>query len=216
MEVFDRDALEASFARKFTRLLARHKRELKKLLGSPPNIANVPKSFWTRVEKETEEEVAKLLLLIFLAGAGTHGQPQRDAQEAAQTFATKRGSELAQGFTQHTRDRMEAHSKRWSDAPPTNAQLETDLNNVLGPNRASRVASTETTNAATDGGESAVKETIGFDARDKWITREDDRVCPICFPLNDTNRTAWSRQFPKGPPAHPDCRCFIKYYLRRS
>ena len=36
-----------------------------------------------------------------------------------------------------------------------------------------------------------------------WYTRQDERVCPICRPLNGESVTVIGRR----PPAHPRCRC---------
>ena len=44
-----------------------------------------------------------------------------------------------------------------------------------------------------------------------WITERDDRVCPICRPLNRRPAKDWDTLFPAGPPAHPNCRCHLEY-----
>lgn len=35
--------------------------------------------------------------------------------------------------------------------------------------------------------------------------------CPICRPLDRQRQEAWADQFPFGPPAHPNCRCYLEY-----
>lgn len=47
-----------------------------------------------------------------------------------------------------------------------------------------------------------------------WNTQRDERVCPICSPLNGTTQAVWGKQFPNGAPAHYRCRCFMTYHLR--
>ena len=47
-----------------------------------------------------------------------------------------------------------------------------------------------------------------------WNTQRDERVCPICSPLNGTTQSVWGKQFPSGAPAHFRCRCFMTYHLR--
>lgn len=42
-----------------------------------------------------------------------------------------------------------------------------------------------------------------------WNTQEDERVCPICGPLDKQPYPKWRRRFPLGPPCHTNCRCFI-------
>lgn len=46
-----------------------------------------------------------------------------------------------------------------------------------------------------------------------WRTQQDERVCPICSPLNGTNQRVWGERFPAGPPSHPNCRCFLIYHI---
>lgn len=51
-----------------------------------------------------------------------------------------------------------------------------------------------------------------------WVTSVDDKVCPICKPLNNVreepgNTSNWTEKFPSGPPAHPRCRCFLRWRL---
>lgn len=43
----------------------------------------------------------------------------------------------------------------------------------------------------------------------EWITAQDERVCPVCGPM-DEKQVDWSEEFKPGmpfPPAHPNCRC---------
>lgn len=43
-----------------------------------------------------------------------------------------------------------------------------------------------------------------------WHTREDERVCPICAPLDLRRFDAWGADYPFGPPAHVNCRCWLE------
>ena len=36
--------------------------------------------------------------------------------------------------------------------------------------------------------------------------------CQTCLRLADSHESIWSREFPTGPPAHPNCRCFLQHY----
>lgn len=90
---------------------------------------------------------------------------------------------------------------------------------AIGVDRAVRVATTGTTQAASAGSEFAIQQTVGFSEADTWFTENDERVCPICLPLHGTFRRVWSQRFPDGPPAHSPgsspidapCRCWISY-----
>lgn len=44
-----------------------------------------------------------------------------------------------------------------------------------------------------------------------WVTAGDAAVCRICSPLNQLEYERWRERFPNGPPAHPNCRCFLSY-----
>ena len=46
-----------------------------------------------------------------------------------------------------------------------------------------------------------------------WRTQQDEKVCPICSPLNGTNQRVWGDKYPSGPPSHPNCRCFLIYHI---
>ncbi|WP_417744826.1 hypothetical protein [Rosistilla oblonga] len=36
-------------------------------------------------------------------------------------------------------------------------------------------------------------------------------ACPICTPLAGTGVETWGVAFPNGPPAHPNCRCWLNW-----
>lgn len=44
-----------------------------------------------------------------------------------------------------------------------------------------------------------------------WQTERDRFVCPICNPLQGKPKFYWGRNFPDGPPAHPNCRCWLSH-----
>jgi len=82
--------------------------------------------------------------------------------------------------------------------------------------RAEMIVLTETANAMmvtelATAEEYGIKEII-------WRTSIDDRVCPICLPL-EGSKTTIGKSFPDGyfhPPAHPNCRCFIEEVIPKD
>jgi hypothetical protein len=48
---------------------------------------------------------------------------------------------------------------------------------------------------------------IGLEPVELWITEADSKVCPLCRPLARRPAAEWERDYPLGPPAHPNCRC---------
>ncbi len=228
MEVPNRMELEKEAVKKVGHLSSRHRDELAKLMGSPPDIRNVPGSFWDKVRTEHAAELTALLALIFAASAESHGLPISKANEAGQAWASVRAQQVATDFTANVRDTLSMSSDRWRETVRQQAapgesgsgvipQTEVDetLESAMGGARAERLGITETTRAQHAGSETAVAQTVGISPEDVWHTVEDGKVCPFCRPLNMTPRTNWGRFFPGGPPdPHPNCRCYIEYANR--
>ena len=42
-----------------------------------------------------------------------------------------------------------------------------------------------------------------------WVPERDSRTCKVCKAMGGTYEEFWSKHFPDGPPAHPNCRCFL-------
>lgn len=87
--------------------------------------------------------------------------------------------------------------------------VEKALRPAVGRSRASAIAITEVTRAASHAtieyqkylGERGIRmERI-------WNTDADELVCPICVPLNRKGEDVWLADYPLGPPAHVRCRC---------
>lgn len=212
MELEGRNQLESKFAARFARLNSRLRHRLEDYLGHPPNAANVPESFWREVQDEANRELAIVLLLLWAQSAAQHGLAADLARDQALRYAQDRARQFAADYAKHTRDMLGKAAERWT---PDAARLEVqrDLTTILGPGRAERVATTETTKAQTAGGEAGIGQTVGLDENDLWMTLDDSRVCPICAPLHQQPRSVWQAQFPSGPgdDVHPLCRCWISY-----
>lgn len=83
--------------------------------------------------------------------------------------------------------------------------------------RAMRIARTELAFAFNEGVKQGVRQAQaqGFlgKVQKRWLTADDERVCPICGPLDET--VIGQDELFKGkwevPPAHPHCRCTVIY-----
>lgn len=219
-ELANRDTHEKEFARKVSRLMQRHRKELARYLGSPPDPSRVPDEFWQKVQKETEEQIFLLLLLIFAASSLQHqpadGFAQFQTEEVerfGQQWSETRSQEFGQGYTENTRSRLGNYSEKWNASREADEQdtSEDDLNRLFGPDRAEGIAISETTDAATAGSEKTKQVAGQISENDLWRTSEQDNVCPICRPLNRQPRSVWSLKFPNGPKAHFRCNCWIEY-----
>jgi SPP1 gp7 family putative phage head morphogenesis protein len=80
---------------------------------------------------------------------------------------------------------------------------------LMGADRASMIATTETTRAFAQG-EIAQYSQMGI-TQMRWQTNNDELVCDICEPLNGEVRTIGD-EFDDGitdPPGHVNCRCWL-------
>ncbi|MBS0202322.1 MAG: hypothetical protein JSS49_05425 [Planctomycetes bacterium] len=218
-EISNRDELEAMFGSKVLRLTREQRNRLVALLGNPPNVANVPESFWIEAGRSLYTEIAVLLATIGRQSAQEHGATEFQAQLFVNQYAEPRAREMVSGWIDHSKEILQAASQQWQDttkpsgepAPPTRSDAIEVSDTIFGPDRVGRMASTETTSAQTAGAEAAVSLAGGASPNDLWFTREDGKVCTVCRPLHETPRSFWSQYVPAGPPAHPDCRCYLLY-----
>lgn len=96
----NRNAIRADIARALAKLGTRHRRELLELLGNPPDLGNVPQSFWDRVRKETADELAAALLIAAIIAMTQHGMDEEAADLAGQILASERAVAAADMITQ--------------------------------------------------------------------------------------------------------------------
>lgn len=226
-ELKNRSELEADAVKRLGWLSEQHRKELREQLGTPPDAANVPESFWEKIRQEHEAELLAILALIMAASAVQHGLTADQAATVGQQWAVGRAAVVAQDFVRTTREKITRDSQRWRDmaarqdarsggeagaSADIEADVEQSLESSLGKKRAERIAVTETTMAQHAGGEQATGVLGTQSDQDRWITERDDLVCPICGPLDGTPRRVWGQRYPAGPPSpHPNCRCYIQY-----
>lgn len=118
---------------------------------------------------------------------------------AATQWASERAAALGGEVANNSRSAMAAG---WDGAE------------LFSRDRAARLAATETTRAisAGEGWARGIAETAsGIPLLATWHTEDDASVCPVCSRLNDRDEVFWGDQFPSGPPAHPNCRCWLSY-----
>ena len=217
----NRQAMQARFGRAMGKLHAKFRKELLRLAGDPPDLARVPPDFWQRVQRESEDEMAALMVLIFAASAGQHGLDRDLSRFHAETFAAGRAGFVAERFASHSRRTLEiaqtnierrqartiAETGRISTAAATDLRIR--IANTFGTSRAAGIATTETTAAETGGINAAVE--------DQPPDRRPLRVwflgpcqhCTFCPLVAGTEHEFWS-QFISGPPAHVRCCCTIE------
>lgn len=218
-ELRDRERHESAFARKLAGLGVRHRRELAALLGSPPDPNRVTPEFWSRVEKETQEEMAVALLLIFALTATQHGMADDRAQGFATAFASTESRRLADLFTRNSARIM----LRGVAGKRSGMEI---AGEIFGESRAAIIARTATTSARSAGIVQSARDpgtdSIGDDG--KKISRELQPVlawelevvrkvaahCSFCPMMAATDKDYWGKFLPAGPPAHVLCACGIR------
>ena len=165
-----------------------------------------------QTRKELENELAAVFIVLFMMR-----RPDRSrASTLGLRFASSTAGSLLDAMTRNFRAELSGGM---------------DFDRVFSPRRAEAIAATEVTRAITQGETAARFEIYADDPENRagfqggetppiiisdglvaiWQTEEDGRVCPLCGPLNGKPARDWIGQFPQGPPAHVNCRCWLIY-----
>ena len=240
MELPDRDAHEAEFARRIGRDWDQRRRELNRMLteldqiDGQPNLDLIPEEHWEEHRKKDETHIALLLYLMMQKSAAIHldqinaadrwhaamASPERTVSTLANVEpviaaqAQRRGAEIAAAKDRRNREALRI--ARENGQLGTLPDIRTTTMRIYGPSQVAETVITNVTHGRTIGAETVVSQTVGLSPDDLWLTvygsgTIDKRVCPVCYALNRTPRTYWARFFPEGPPAHPRCRCDIDH-----
>jgi len=130
------------------------------------------------------------------------------AHDQAAKWASQYSFDLVRGINNTSQARLQTAVNDWFKEPTTIRDLQRELEPTFGKRRAKAIAQTETTRAAREGGQAGYKES-GVIEETEWVTVNDERVCPVCGPL-DGKRAPLGGTYAGelSPPAHPGCRCF--------
>lgn len=217
-----RMGLEESFAAALLRALRRQLRLLIPVEATDEMIRTAPQ----RVE-ETSSGVKDTLRKWLIAGS-VLGLAVGDEQLAtvgigfdwglanqhAADWASRHSGELIRGINRTTQGRVQTAVSDFFENADTLPDLRRELTPIFGERRAQTIAQTETTQAAAEGAE------IGFRASGvvekwTWATAADERVCPICAPLEGVTVNVGDEFAPgiKKPYAHVNCRCWVRPWV---
>ena len=135
--------------------------------------------------------------------------------QAALEYARAYRYEWIKGINNTTRKQVQQAVSNWIGSGDPLKNLEKQIAPIFGKVRAEMIASTEVTRVFADANQAAWKST-GFVGGKVWMTSKDDRVCPICSPMQG-KEVALNNYFPsdmgggyKSPPAHVRCRCWLQ------
>jgi len=219
MDVPNREQVEARLARLISREMQAELNKLLELLGDPPDMNNVPQSYWNNGGKALREVIEPELSKIFITQAELLmaevgvGVDWTMVNQNAVTFARSYGYEFVTGIVDKTRDVLQQAVGDFYSQGLNLGQLQELIAPSFGPTRAQMIAITETTRASVEGekafAEQLMKENPLFEMIGYWITERDTHVCWICE-LNDTMPVSEVGY----PPEHPNCRCTVRYEMR--
>lgn len=169
-------------------------------------------SFWDDFDELLWAELGSVVLESIAAGAEGGAATLPAGAEvlidwdgfnrAVADFARGYRFDLIRGLTDTTREQTQRAISDWIASGEPLDVLESRLAAIYGPERAERIAITETTRLFAQGNEMAWQST-GLVQKAIWRTVNDERVCPICEP-----RDGIEIELGDGPPAHVGCRCF--------
>ena len=198
------------------RLLARRIAavERKYLLILEQNNGVVPFNFWQDYETELRREIASPLrsqieqsfsnysdYVDFIDKAGAVGD--------IDTAMTQAIDKVARGVADNSRLNLDALIRQGIKPEEIIERMSLRLSS----GHAEQIAITELTRADALYSEalSARLGEQGVTTQIRWLTSEDERVCPICAPLDHKLKKdgGWDTKFGKieNPPGHPNCRC---------
>lgn len=203
---------EREIAAAIAAILAKHRAEWQSATVEPQET-----------ERELREKLLALLAALFVLGSGTAAGElgvALVAGGAARTWADTYSTFLARRVLDGIRGRILGARDR--DPLGVGGLEQAVLDSIVSEKTWGNFSATETTRAYTAGGEFAVTvynigradtpgDFLPEPALAYWHTSQDDRVCPICKPLDGRPRDEWERVVPLGPPAHHVCRCWIDY-----
>lgn len=197
-------------------------RDLIRLLGNPPDIANLPETFYQSL---TDGQVA--ILEPYLADVYVE-RAQRLIQSTtfrpSWSIINKAGRDWARQYTYDMVKGITATSRElisravWdfmSGAEMTINDLSSQLTDIFGEVRATMIARTEVTRAAVEADRMTVREiqreNPNINLVPVWNARNGEQACPDCEPLDGLE---YGKGWTEYPPLHPNCYCTVDYELR--
>jgi len=212
----DRGEFERELARRIGVLERRYMGTIRKSFERDiePDPAAIPPSLWEEMRDELAALVSAIIARAAMEYVRENAQPVgvdlADAATAIAAWADEHGRTVSASIVDNTRKLVE----RAARSARTVKELMERIAVRFSPAHAEQVAITEVTRAISRGGEELQRRLEMQNVRTvrRWLTAEDERVCPVCAPMDHTTfeSGAWVRAgLASGPPAHPRCRCWV-------
>ncbi len=180
------------------------------------DLTDIPLDVWDDLASALQSAVRPQLEAAYIEAARelsdtvNYGLDDMALATAAQAWAATYSFDLVTGINATSKERLSSVLMDFFAAPMTNKELQEKLGAIYGPRRANTIAITEVTRAAAEGQAWVARQLgqAGVTMIPIWETRLDEFVCPVCGPRHDTAQgTGWFML----PPAHPNCRCGVRY-----
>ena len=224
-ELPNRMGWEADLVKELAKLLQVQKGQILELIGDPPNLNNIPESVWQEHGDALFQAIERNSVGAYLAAAEQIlvsqpiGVDWGLVNAEAARWARLNAQSIAADIITTNRANIGEALASFFEQGLTIGDLRERLASLLGPVRADLIASTEITRAAVEGELALVRElgNQGAELTAFWITERDERVCPICSPLDGLAESPEGGFAPGGgmgipsPPAHPRCRCWLNH-----
>lgn len=136
--------------------------------------------------------------------------------QAVVAWARSYTFDLVKGINNTTQAFLQKAIPAWMESGAPLDELVQTLAPIFGPVRAEMIAVTEVTRAYAEGNLAVWKES-GVVTAKRWMTANDELVCPICEPLNGMVVELDESGFGDlaAPPAHVRCRCWLQPVLEK-
>jgi len=215
----DRTELERKLSKEIAKEFGVEMKKIIDLLGNPPRIENVPESFWNENGERLREMIEPLMLDAYMTGSEAEvekagiGIDWGLVNGRAVSFAQNYLYDQIKDINATSRNTVRQAISDYYDKDMTREMLEARLRGTFGVVRSEMIAITEVTRATVEGEYASQQEILSANpylkCTETWITSVDERVCIVCGGRHGKKKgDGWI----KPPPAHPRCRCDIKFY----
>ena len=221
-ELANREEFEIQLAGELGKVFGGKRAELQSLLGQPPNVDNVPITFWDEMQQAIEDEIMALAILVMLSTAKIHGFTL--ATFVVSLIAADMARQDSQAFVSNAREKLHSQGSRWSllrsqGKDITQQDIADTTIRIIGPRAAENLAVTEVSHAQSNSAQEIVRR-MRIEGRQivmVWKhtgirpprhSRASNDPCPICSPRENGDEKDWLGLKPGF--AHPHCDCFIE------
>ncbi|MFI3197232.1 MAG: phage minor head protein, partial [Methylococcaceae bacterium] len=174
----------------------------------------LPLNFWIDYETELRQQIASPLRAQIEQSFTNYSDYVKFIDQAGavgdiDTAMTRAINEVARGVSENSRLQFEALVRQGVSPDEIIERMALRFSS----GHAEQIAVTELTRAEAQFSEalSSRLSEQGVESQIRWLTSEDERVCPICWPLDHKLKKdgGWMSKggMIAGPPAHPNCRC---------